>query len=44
MNKVKEIMANNSAPLISPEVDAQLRETFPGLVEGELMPIQEHVA
>ncbi len=44
MNKVKEIMTNNTPPLISPEIDAQLRTTFPGLVAGELMPIVEHVA
>jgi trimethylamine---corrinoid protein Co-methyltransferase len=40
MNKVKEIMTRNPAPLISPEVDAQLRAAFPGLVAGELLPIE----
>jgi trimethylamine--corrinoid protein Co-methyltransferase len=44
MNKVKEIMANNTASLLSPEVDANLRASFPGLVAGELMPIEAHVA
>ena len=39
MKKLKEIMASNTAPLISPEVDAQLRAAFPGLVSGELLPI-----
>jgi trimethylamine:corrinoid methyltransferase-like protein len=40
MKKLKEIMASNTAPLISPEVDAQLRAAFPGLVAGELLPIE----
>jgi trimethylamine--corrinoid protein Co-methyltransferase len=40
MKKVKDIMANNTAPLISPEVDAQLHAAFPGLVAGELLPIE----
>ena len=40
MKKLKEIMASNTAPLISPEVDAQLRAAFPGLVSGELLPIE----
>jgi trimethylamine--corrinoid protein Co-methyltransferase len=44
LNKVKEIMANNTASLLSPEVDAKLRAAFPGLVAGELMPLAEHVA
>ncbi|MGE5642208.1 MAG: trimethylamine methyltransferase family protein [Byssovorax cruenta] len=44
MNKVKDIMANNTAPLISAEVDAKLRAAFPGLVAGELTAIEEHVA
>jgi hypothetical protein len=33
-------MKNNTAPLISPEIDAQLREAFPGLVAGDLTPIE----
>jgi trimethylamine--corrinoid protein Co-methyltransferase len=40
MKKVKEIMASNTAPLISPEVDEKLRAAFPGLVAGELLPIE----
>jgi len=40
MKKVKEIMSSNTAPLISPEVDAKLRSAFPGLVAGDLMPIE----
>src|SRR5215216_534677 len=40
MKKLKEIMLSNSAPLISAEVDAKLRAAFPGLVAGELMPIE----
>lgn len=40
MNKVKEIMTKNTAPLISPETDEKLRAAFPGLVAGELLPIE----
>jgi trimethylamine--corrinoid protein Co-methyltransferase len=40
MKRVKEIMASNTASLISPEVDAKLRAAFPGLVAGELLPIE----
>jgi len=40
MKRVKEIMVSNTAPLISPEVDAKLRAAFPGLVAGELLPIE----
>jgi trimethylamine---corrinoid protein Co-methyltransferase len=40
LNKAKEIMTVNTAPFISPEVDAQLRAAFPGLVPGELLPIE----
>lgn len=40
MKKVREIMAGNTAPLISPEVDEKLRAAFPGLVAGELLPIE----
>lgn len=39
MNKVRDIMSNNTTPLISPEIDAKLREAFPGLVAAELTPI-----
>lgn len=44
MNKVKDIMTSNVTPLLSPEVDARIHAAFPGLVAGELMPIEEHVA
>jgi hypothetical protein len=40
MNRVKEIMVNNTAPLIPPELDSQLRAEFPGLVAGELTPLE----
>jgi trimethylamine---corrinoid protein Co-methyltransferase len=40
MNKVRDIMANNTAALISPEVDEKLRAAFPGLVAGELFPLE----
>ncbi len=40
MKKVKDIMTTNTAPLISPEVDEKLRAAFPGLVAGELLPIE----
>ncbi|RIK30386.1 MAG: trimethylamine methyltransferase [Anaerolineae bacterium] len=40
LNKAKEIMSKNTEPLISPEVDAKLRAAFPGLVAGELVPIE----
>jgi len=40
MKKVKEIMAKNPEPLISSEVDEKLRAAFPGLVAGELLPIE----
>ncbi len=40
LNKAKEIMSKNTEPLISPEVDAKFRAAFPGLVAGELVPIE----
>jgi len=40
MKKVRDIMASNTAPLISPEVEEKLRAAFPGLVAGELQPIE----
>ena len=40
MNKVKEIMSKNPQALISPEVDEKLRAAFPGLVPGELLPLE----
>jgi len=33
-------MMVNPAPLISPQVDAKIREEFPGLIAGELIPIE----
>lgn len=40
MKRAKEIMANNTEPLISPELDEKIRATFPGLVAGELQPLE----
>ena len=40
INKVKDIMKNNTAPLITTDVDEKLRAAFPGLVAGELLPIE----
>ena len=40
MKKMKEIMANNTAPLISPELDEKLRAAFPDMVPGVLEPIE----
>ncbi len=40
MKKAKEIMTSNTASLISPELDAKLRAAFPGMVAGELLPIE----
>jgi trimethylamine--corrinoid protein Co-methyltransferase len=40
MKRAKEIMANNTEPLISPELDGKIRTVFPGLVAGELQPIE----
>jgi trimethylamine--corrinoid protein Co-methyltransferase len=40
MKKVKDIMSVNTAPFISAELDAKLRAEFPGLVAGELKPIE----
>jgi trimethylamine--corrinoid protein Co-methyltransferase len=39
MKKAKDIMMINPTPLISPEVDSAIREAFPGLIAGELLPI-----
>ncbi|NOH03236.1 MAG: trimethylamine methyltransferase [Chloroflexi bacterium] len=39
MKRVKDIMANNTAPLISAELDEKLRAAFPGMVAGALEPI-----
>jgi len=40
MKRVKEIMASNTAPLLSSEVEAKLRAEFPGMIAGELLPIE----
>jgi trimethylamine--corrinoid protein Co-methyltransferase len=39
LKKAKEIMAVNTASLVSPELDEKLRAEFPGLVPGQLEPI-----
>jgi len=39
MKKAKDIMTTNPTPLLSPEVDSAIREAFPGLIAGELLPI-----
>jgi trimethylamine---corrinoid protein Co-methyltransferase len=40
MKRVKDIMASNTTPLLSPEIDEKLRAEFPGMVSGELKPIE----
>ena len=40
MNKAKDVMKTNITPLLASEVDAQLHAEFPGLVAGELTPIE----
>src|SRR5258706_1418686 len=40
MKNVRAIMVSNTAPSISPEVDAKLHTAVPGLVAGELLPIE----
>ena len=40
MKKVRDVMAANTTPLISPELDEEIRAKFPGLVAGILNPIQ----
>jgi trimethylamine--corrinoid protein Co-methyltransferase len=40
MNRVREIMKQTPAPLISAEIEEKLRAQFPGLVSGALQPIQ----
>jgi len=40
MKKAKDIMASNTASLIAPDVDEKLHATFPGLIAGELSPIE----
>ena len=38
MNRVKTILSKDHPSLYSPELDAQIRATFEGLVPGELIP------
>jgi trimethylamine--corrinoid protein Co-methyltransferase len=40
MKKAKELMTVNTASLISAELDERLRAEFPGLVPGQLEPIE----
>ena len=40
MKRVKDIMASNTTPLLSPEIEEKLRAAFPGMVAGELLPIE----
>ena len=40
MKRVKEIMGNNTTSLISPEVEERLRAEFPGMVSGDLEPME----
>jgi trimethylamine--corrinoid protein Co-methyltransferase len=40
MKKVKDIMLNNTTSLLSPEIEEKLRVEFPGMVAGELLPIE----
>ncbi len=40
MKKAKDIMNNNTASLIAPEMEEKLRAEFAGLVSGELKPIE----
>jgi trimethylamine:corrinoid methyltransferase-like protein len=40
MKKAKDIMKSNPQPLISEEMEAALRIEFPGMVAGELLPIE----
>lgn len=40
MNRVREIMKQNTPALISAEVEEKLRAQFPGLVSGALEPIE----
>ncbi len=40
MKRVKEIMGSNTTSLISPEVEERLRAEFPGMVSGDLEPME----
>lgn len=39
MNRVRDIMKSNTEPLIPLEIEEKIRAEFPGLVSGELKPI-----
>jgi hypothetical protein len=39
MKKAKDIMMNNTAPLITADVDEKIRSAFPSLIAGTLEPI-----
>ena len=40
MKRVKEIMTTHTDSLLSPEIEGKLRAEFPGMVSGELKPIE----
>ncbi|MBI3161424.1 MAG: trimethylamine methyltransferase family protein, partial [Chloroflexi bacterium] len=40
MKRAIDIMSNNTASLLSPQVEESLRAEFPGMVAGELLPIE----
>ena len=40
MKRVKEIMGSNTTSLISPELEERLRAEFPGMVSGDLEPME----
>jgi len=40
MNRAKEVMTQNTDPLLPADIDEKLRLTFPGMVNGMLEPIQ----
>lgn len=40
MKKAKEIMGNNTTSLVAPEMEEKLRAEFPGLVSGDLKPME----
>ena len=40
MKKAKELMNNNTTSLVAPEMEEKLRAEFPGLVSGDLKPME----
>lgn len=40
LKKAKEVMTNNTASLIPPDLDGKIRAEFPGLVAGQLEPFE----